>query len=52
MPTPLRQDRSDPPIALHERAMDDLRYIRQTMERANAFTAVPGWGGVTVGVMG
>jgi hypothetical protein len=38
------------PIPIDVRAADHLRYIRETMESAAEFTAVPGWGGVTMGM--
>ena len=38
------------PIEIQARAMDHLQYIRDTMAKASQFTAVPGWGGVAMGV--
>ena len=38
-----------PPLPIDARAADHLRYIRETMESAAEFTAVPGWGGVAMG---
>jgi len=37
-------------VSINERAIENLKYIRDTMERAGSFTAVPGWGGILMGV--
>ena len=37
-------------VEMQASAMDNLLYIRRTMERAGSFTAVPGVGGILMGV--
>ncbi len=51
-PDPIRKYPNEPnqPVNLSDRAIDNLRYIRETMERSTHFTAVPGYGGILMGV--
>src|SRR4029078_8227843 len=48
---PLRPPPEERDPALSDRALDNLRFIRDTMERAGTFTAISGWGIVAVGVV-
>jgi hypothetical protein len=48
----LRRDETETnePVNIGDRAFDNLRFIRETMERSTHFTAVPGYGGIFMGL--
>jgi hypothetical protein len=37
------------PVNIGDRAFDNLKFIRETMERSAVFTSVPGYGGILMG---
>jgi len=51
--TPLHRPPEEAPSpTLHDRAMDNLHYIRRTMESSGRFTALSGLGALLIGVTG
>ncbi|MDI1241137.1 MAG: hypothetical protein PSX80_04370 [bacterium] len=47
--SPLRKNTEDQPVNIGDRAIDNVKYIRDMMERSASFTAVPGYGGMLMG---
>jgi len=49
--SPIRNDEfeENEPVNIGDRAIDNVRYIREMMERSAHFTAVPGYGGMLMG---
>lgn len=47
----IRKDEIDEnePVNIGDRALDNLAFIRETMERSASFTAIPGYGGALMG---
>ena len=46
----LKQTSTSEPVKISDRAIDNLAFIRETMERSTHFTAVPGYGGMLMGI--
>lgn len=47
----IRKDENEvkQPVNIGDRAVDNLQFIRETMERSAVFTSVPGYGGILMG---
>lgn len=45
---PIHKQRNEP-VNIGDRAIDNLQFIRETMEGSTVFTSVPGYGGILMG---